>query len=693
MPSDLDLIEQLEQEIKIELIRREFEEISISNNVGFSIDENSTVTGLNLDNTNSVPLPPTLRKFQNLKRLHLENCGINDTCFLKDLSNLASLYLNNNDIKDISTLKKLTHLTALELRQNKILDISHLRELIHLKTLDLRMNKIIEIPKALFDLKMEADIDSFEDYGGLFFLRGNPLEKPPLEIIRKGKGAIKAYFEILEKEDKQTLNEAKVILVGDGGVGKTSLMNLLLGEGFDKNESQTQGIDIKSQELKVGKSGVITHFWDFGGQEIMHATHQFFLSKRSLYILVLDGRRDEKNEYWLKHIESFGGDSPVLVVLNKIDQNPGFDVNRKFLQGKYKNIKGFSRISCATKEGIEMFSASLGQSLTDLELLHTTWPGSWFKVKIKLETMSEDFISYEQYKEICSKEKIDDEDSQDTLLDFLNDLGVVLHFRDLELEDTHVLDPEWVTTAVYKIINSKEAARTQGLLNLKQLDNILKKNFEDNYNYPKDKYSYIIKLMEKFELCYRIDDETVLIPDLLAVPEPHFDFNYDSALKFIVEYDFLPRSIMPRFIVKMHRDVKNMLCWRTGVVLTNDDFESSAVIKSDNEAKRIYIYVMGARKRDYFAVIRHTLKTINDSFEKIEIKELIPLPDDHKITVSYKHLARLEKEGIEYYFPGELENNYRVQDLLGSITVKKSETMQTLSEIKLIQIEKETPQK
>ncbi|MCI5183947.1 MAG: hypothetical protein D3921_15755, partial [Candidatus Electrothrix sp. AW1] len=51
--------------------------------------------------------------------------------------------------------------------------------------------------------------------------------------------------------------------------------------------------------------------------EIMHATHQFFLSHRSLYVLVLDVRRDERPEHWLRYIETFGGDSPVLVVLNK----------------------------------------------------------------------------------------------------------------------------------------------------------------------------------------------------------------------------------------------------------------------------------------------------------------------------------------------------------------------------------------
>lgn len=49
----------------------------------------------------------------------------------------------------------------------------------------------------------------------------NPLKKPPIEIVRKGKKAIKAYFKSLEGE-KQALNEVKVLLVGDGGAGKTS---------------------------------------------------------------------------------------------------------------------------------------------------------------------------------------------------------------------------------------------------------------------------------------------------------------------------------------------------------------------------------------------------------------------------------------------------------------------------------------
>jgi internalin A len=147
----------------------------------------------------------------------------------------------------------------------------------------------------------------------------------------------------------------------------------------------------------------------------------------------LDGRRDEKTEYWLKHIESFGGDSPILVVLNKIDENPSFEVNRKFLQEKYKGIKGFYRVSCAEDKGIKEFTGVLSSALANVELIKTTWPETWFKVKMHLETMTDNFISIGEYKELCMKEKITEKPDQDTLVDFLNDLGVVLHFKDFEL--------------------------------------------------------------------------------------------------------------------------------------------------------------------------------------------------------------------------------------------------------------------
>src|SRR6202008_4464686 len=115
----------------------------------------------------------------------------------------------------------------------------------------------------------------------------------------------------------------------------TSIVNRLLHGTFD-DVKKTEGIRITEWPLTVGekKDQVRLNVWDFGGQEIMHATHQFFLTERSLYLVVLNGRQgheDAEAEYWLQLVRSFGGDSPVLVVLNKIGQHP-FDLNRAALQ-------------------------------------------------------------------------------------------------------------------------------------------------------------------------------------------------------------------------------------------------------------------------------------------------------------------------------------------------------------------------
>ncbi|UCH98245.1 MAG: leucine-rich repeat domain-containing protein [Candidatus Aminicenantes bacterium] len=598
----------------------------------------------------------SLKDLKNLTYLDLHDNRISDISSLKDLKNLIHLNLVYNQISDISSIKHLENLTHLYLNDNQISDISPLKDLENLYHLVLTNNEITELPVEIFNFK-----------GNLLNIFGaNPIEFPPMEIIKKGKEAVKAYFESLEGK-KRILNEVKMLLVGDGGAGKTSLVKRLLIEKFDQNEPQTHGININHWEVEQGESKVKVNIWDFGGQEIMHATHQFFLSKRSLYVLVLDGRKDEKTEYWLKHVKSFGGDSPVLVVINKIDTHPGFDVNRLFLMEKYKNIKGFFRLSCASGEGIESFSQKLIHELVKVELIYTTWAETWFKVKTRLEKMNKDFITYDEYKTLCMKENIITKISQDTLVDFLHDLGVVLHFKDFKLQETHVINPEWVTTAVYKIINSKDLAESKGLLKLNLLEKILKQEKDTDYYYPRDKYRFIIDLMQKFELCYEIDSETILIPDLLEIQEPSFDFDYAPALKFLIQYDFLPRSIMPRFIVKMHKDIKNELNWRTGAVLENKSFNSTAVVKSDNEEKRIHIYVQGEQKRDYFSAILHTFREINSSFEKLEAIEKVPMPDEPGITVSYKHLIRLEQKGREYYEPDGSEKEYNVKQLLGTV--------------------------
>ena len=603
------------------------------------------------------------------------------------LKNLNILILNDCDITKIPiNLFDLPYLKFFSLRNNKI---KYFSKFIINRPFVITVDNAIPEFKGEFlsdynseDEPAPEDKEYFSYFKRMRFtstidlpyvldIFNNPIESPPIEIIKKGKSSIAEYFSSLGKGYKY-VNEVKAILIGDGESGKTSLVKRIIENDFNKNEHQTHGISIRNWKFLKNNNEIIVHFWDFGGQEIMHATHQFFLSKRSLYILVLDGRRDEKTEYWLKHIESFGGDSPILIVLNKIDQNSSFEVNRKFLKEKYKAIKGFYRISCSENIGIDNFIKKLKIELSKVEILKTTWSVDWLNVKEQLEKISQPYFSYRSYRDLCLKNNINKKESQNTLVEFLHDLGLVIHFEEFELKDTYILEPQWITQAVYGILNSQDLSRKKGVISLNAIDKILCRSEnniskEATLDYPENKLPYIINLMEKFELCYKIDNNKILIPDLLEIQEPKFNFDYENALNFIVSYDFLPKSILPRLMVRLHKDIQYNLRWRTGFILIEDDSNCTSLIKSDDRENKILISVNGDRKRDYFSIIRKTLKDINESFEKLQTKELIPLPDKDDMFIEYDELVGYEIMGIEEYTVGKIRKSYNVFKLLNGI--------------------------
>ena len=184
--------------------------------------------------------------------------------------------------------------------------------------------------------------------------------------------------------------------------------------------------------------------------------------------------------------------------------------------------------------------------------------------------------------------------------------------------------------------------------------------------HPSHKHSYIIELMKKFELCYELDDKiTLLVPDLLPVEEP--EFTVDKAIRFIFEYRFLPKTIIARFIVKMHHDIKQELRWCTGVVIEDVQFAATAVIKVDEDARQIFIDVNGTQKREYFAAILHTFRAIHQLFAKLDVSEFIRLvlPSSKEKLIDYQELVQLEQQGVKDY--PTVEKIYSISEILGSV--------------------------
>lgn len=498
---------------------------------------------------------------------------------------------------------------------------------------------------------------------------------PPPEIVGRGRDALVVFFEA-SLGGSQPLKEAKLILVGHGASGKTSIVNGLCGRSFDPAEPQTHGININP--VTVGEEGIVLNAWDFGGQEIMHATHQFFLSKRSAYLVVLDSRKDDQAEYWLKHVESFGGDSPVVVVLNKTDENPGFDLNRRFLKEKYRGIVGFVRTSCSDGTGFDELRSLLQDALDKVEILRTPWPSSWFRVRQELENDSSHFLSADRYQEVCRRLSVLGADSQGALAQFLNDLGVLVHFADFSLRHVHVLEPRWLTYAVYAILNAPALSKSGGVLGVSMLREIL-----GDDDYPPETYHYIVGVMRKFELCYQISDRAeFLVPDLLSVSQPELPETDREQSVVVFEYaDFVPRSILPRLMVRMHPQIVGELRWRTGVMFEDDESGARALVRVDYQERKVRVVVSGTGRRDYLAVIRSELRQLHRRFERLDVAERVPLPDNPRVSVSYKHLILLEERGDTKLLPEGSEREYDVSELLGTVRVAAERTQDEFVQI------------
>lgn len=407
----------------------------------------------------------------------------------------------------------------------------------------------------------------------------------------------------------------------------------------------------------------------------MHATHQFFLTERSLYLLVLNGREggeDVDAEYWLKHIETFGGESSVIVVQNKISQHP-FELNYRGLQSRYPQIRGFVKTDCKDQDhpGLHELHELIASMITDIPEIQMQFPADWFRVKEKLESMDSEYLGYDGFVDLCAEAGISEESDRDTLGFVLHCLGIALNYRDdSRLRETSVLKPEWVTQGIYDILNAKKLADCQGELALSDLKDILPKP-----RYPIQKHLFLLELMRKFSLCFAFHDNTerYLVPELLGKEEPEevAQFHPEQCLNFEYHYSVLPEGLLPRFIVRTHTLSRDQRRWRSGVVLSHE--ACKALVKAEPIERRVVVRVREGDangRGNLLAIIRYDLDRIHAEFkDRLDAAPRVPLADHPTFAVDYTKLVVLEKQGVKE-FPeviGQQVVSVRVSELLNGV--------------------------
>ncbi|CAI2297514.1 unnamed protein product [Caenorhabditis sp. 36 PRJEB53466] len=476
---------------------------------------------------------------------------------------LKTLQLAGNRLRSISvtapTKVLLPALNVLDLSDNKLLIApADVAKLALLSMLNLSGNTSIkELPP---------------DYGMLsrlwsLSLKGCSL-KEPLESMVNVENCktveIVAYLKTILEESK-TYHHLRIMILGSDGVGKSTVWEALSKEAVQKRQPiQSETGVIRQAEWKfeakrakgdkvlgpVGFSVI-----DFGGQREYHSTHQYFLSKRSLNVVlwkITDG--DEalaQLDTWLINIHARAPNSTVILVGTNLDQvnansskfGPGFvDKMEQKVRSRYMvadaDKSGLPRvvdvilITSTVRNDIKALLNTIYRTAWEVRIgkeraMEQQIPSSYVALMKATKELAVEFrkesqpavMTVEAYKDRVRKRMLSklgrpfrDDIEFHAACTFLHDCGELVRFEDATLRDLIFVDPLWLAEFLTSIVVLRSPNLPAGLLSTDAI-NPLTRGFKSGALSMLK--AQLLDLLHKFELALATQPRQLLIPSLL----------------------------------------------------------------------------------------------------------------------------------------------------------------------------------
>jgi Leucine-rich repeat (LRR) protein len=602
-------------------------------------------------------LPPQIGQLINLQALYL---GGNEVSSLPaeigQLIHLKVLRLSRNQLSTLPPeIGQLTNLQALDLGDNQLTSLAPaIGQLSNLHTLNLGGNNLTELPAEIGRLSslqvlhlshnelgaLPAEMAGMVARGLWLDASGNPLQEMFPGLLERG-DALAAYLHSLT--DAQAQYECKVILVGEGNVGKSSLVAALQGQPFVEGRPTTHGIDTQLLPLSHPRLGLPMRVqaWDFGGQEVYRITHQFFFSAQALYLVVWSAREgQEQNEIegWLRRIRlRVGHDAPTLVVATHSDERvPELDYPR--LQQAFPGmLLGHHEVDNRSGNGIPALGEAVAEQAARLpqmgQLLSPRWAAA--RDDILARTNTEPQVSYERFVAICQGHGMDEEEVA-TLAGLLHDQGQVIYYGEDEgLRDIIVLNPEWLTKAISYVLKDKPTREQGGVLDHARLREIWGHR-HNGAAYPARHYPYFLRLMEKFDVSYRLRDDEYrsLVAQLVPYERPNLPWDRHTplpkgirALALECQLSEPAPGLIAWLTVRLHR-ASTGRHWRSGVFLRYpiDAYNSEALLELGDD-RHLAVEVHAPSPDMFFNVLRDSVEDlIIRRWPGLDYQLLIPCP-------------------------------------------------------------------
>jgi len=170
----------------------------------------------------------------------------------------------------------------------------------------------------------------------------------------------------MSDEEEEEIESCKVVIVGESGVGKTSILSQFINDIFQINTESTSGATFSSKTVLCSNNNKIKlEIWDTAGQERFRALTKMFYKDAGAAIIVYDITKKESfkeiQNYWVKQIKEFNDKIILVIVANKSDLIENEGTNEEEAR-KYANQINASFIvsSALNKSGIDDIFLTIG---------------------------------------------------------------------------------------------------------------------------------------------------------------------------------------------------------------------------------------------------------------------------------------------------------------------------------------------
>lgn len=647
-------------------------------------------------------LPEWLSKLRNINELNLfGNKFTNLPIELGELVNLEGIYISSDEHKPWAefpiAIRKMKKLRVIQFQGGIQSLPDWLSELSNLEFLDFSENNLINLPPSLVQFEHLKLLD----------LRKNPLNPELAEAYKQGLPAVKLYLR-LKQGPQITLNEAKLILVGEGEVGKTCLMDALMGKAWEEHPS-THGISIQSFDAtdEVSGSTLTLNGWDFGGQRVYRPTHQLFFSAPAVYLVVWKPREGTQQglvKEWITLIKRREPSAKILVVATHGGpQQRQPDIDRQELWDAFGHdlVVDFFWVESkpdanGERRGIESLKRAIARVAAQLPEVGRSVPKRWQDVRDALTQSDKAYLPLADVLALCREHKMED-DEANLFVTIEHRLGHLIHYQhDPTLRDLVVLKPDWLATAISFVLDDAQTRNAHGLVRASRLGQLWN-DPQRPERYPAALHPIFARLMERFDLAYRVADPTPraaadpqyliaqLVPDIKPDPITGW-INYASPgdaeqtqICRIVDaqtaQSAAAEGLFFQLIVRLHKhslgraDYNDSVHWQRGLVL-DDDYNGRALL--EHKGNDVHITVRAAYPERFLTMLTEEVKYLVESFwEGLRCNVMVPCIEPCRQNkpgtglYDVRHLIESKREG-QNKFPCPTCNQW--QDITALLT-------------------------